>query len=501
MPATVLTSELREVIQEIKEYARECGLDFFETFFEALPFDELNEVAAYDGFPTRYPHWRFGMQYEHLSKQYAYGLGKIYELVINNNPCCAYLMQGNSMTAQKLVVAHVYAHGDFFRHNTWFSRTNRKMIDEMANHATRVRKYAEKHGVEEIERFIDACLSIENLIDPHALFVDRKERVERPHPDDENPASEVPRLRARSYMERYINPPDFLEGQKKKLRAEKERRKKFPEEPVKDLLLFLMEHAPLAKWQQDVLEMIREEAYYFVPQRMTKIMNEGWATYWHSRLMTERIMTDAEVVDYADVTSATLGQSPGQINPYKLGLELFRDIEERWNQGRFGKEYDECADLDARDAWNKNLGLGRDKIFEVRKVHSDVTFIDAFLTEEFCDRHKLFTYDFNPHTSRYEISGRDFADIKGRLLNQLTNCGQPLIVAQDANYKNRGELLLIHRHHGVDLKLADAKETLANLHHLWRRPVHLETEIKAKAVLLSYDGAKHSFTERDTVTV
>ncbi|HLM43714.1 MAG TPA: SpoVR family protein, partial [Myxococcaceae bacterium] len=163
-----LTPRLAALNEEILGYAREFGLDFFETVFEVVTYDEMNMVASYGGFPNRYPHWRWGMEYEQLSKGYEYGLSKIYELVINNDPCYAYLLESNADVDQKLVMAHVYGHCDFFKNNFSFRHTNRRMIDEMANHATRVRRWIDKIGVEKVEDFIDRTLSLENLIDQHA---------------------------------------------------------------------------------------------------------------------------------------------------------------------------------------------------------------------------------------------------------------------------------------------------------------------------------------------
>src|SRR5215510_12469435 len=145
----------------ILEAARGFGLDPLRTVFELVAHDELNEVAAFGGFPTRYPHWRFGMEYEQLAKGYAYGLSKIYELVINNDPCYAYLMRSNALTEQKLVMAHVYGHCDFFKNNLWFSQTPRKMMDVMANHSTKARQYMDRYGVERVETFIDVVLSLD----------------------------------------------------------------------------------------------------------------------------------------------------------------------------------------------------------------------------------------------------------------------------------------------------------------------------------------------------
>ena len=175
-----LPAEIDRSRHQIEAYAREFGLDFHDVVFEVLDYDQLNEVAAYGGFPTRYPHWRFGMEFEELAKSYSYGLSKIYELVINNNPVYAYLMKSNAPVEQKLVMAHVFGHADFFKNNFWFSKTNRRMIDEMANHATRVRSYIDRYGVETVEDFVDACLSLENLIDYHSEFIERQERKDHP---------------------------------------------------------------------------------------------------------------------------------------------------------------------------------------------------------------------------------------------------------------------------------------------------------------------------------
>jgi len=488
---TKLPSYLRQEQERIEKLARESGLDLFPTVYEILAYDQMNEIAAYGGFPTRYPHWRFGMEYEELSKGYSYGLQKIYELVINNNPCYAYLLKCNHLVDQKLVMAHVYGHCDFFKNNYWFGHTNRKMLDEMANHSTRIRRYIELHGLDNVESFVDACLSLDNLIDIHSPFIQRRRVLPRSELDEEEERRTVRKIRSKEYMDRFVNPPEFMEEQRRALEEELRRQKNFPEEPQKDVLLFLLEHAPLERWQRDVLDIVREEAYYFAPQGMTKVMNEGWASFWHSTIMTQRALTDSEVIDYADHHSGTLGTRPGVLNPYKVGIELFRDIEERWNKGKFGKEWDECDDLDRKRAWDRKLGRGREKIFEVRKIYNDILFIDEFLTPQFCEEHKLFTYEYNPQTGEYVIAHRDFRKVKEKLLFQLTNFGQPYIYVEDGNFENRSELLLRHRHEGVDLKVDYAKETLRNLNKIWSRPVHLETVVDKRKKLLSYDGKKH----------
>jgi len=509
MPITTyrpLPPEIKAIQDELEEVAAGYGLDFFETIFELLDYEELSMFAAYGGFPIRYPHWRFGAEYDELLKSYSYGLSKIYEMVINTDPCYAYLLSANSLTDQKLVIAHVYGHCDFFKNNAWFAPTNRRMLDQMANHAARVNRYIDRFGYEAVEQFIDACLSLENLIDPYSPHIRRRPDPQQLKADAERRAQErededrrgVPeskeKFAAKDYMDAFINPPELLQARERERRRQQEAQeaaRKFPEEPQRDVLLFLLEHAPLKDWQHDILAIVRDEAYYFAPQGQTKIMNEGWASYWHSTIMTRHALTDAEVIEYADHHSGTMAMSPQRINPYKIGIELFRDIEERWNKGQFGPEWEACDDLHARQVWDRQLGLGRDKIFEVRRIHNDITFIDTFLTADFCRKHKLFSFAYNEDSGNYEIKSREFDEIKKQFLRSLTNFGRPFIYVENGNYHNRGELYLKHDYQGTELKQDYARDVLANLQRIWGRPVHVATVVDDEATVLSYDGRRH----------
>ena len=198
------------------------------------------------------------------------------------------------------------------------------------------------------------------------------------------------------------------------------------------------------------------------------------------------------MIDYADHHSGTMATSGKRLNPYKLGIELLRDVERRWNMGQFGSEWENCDDADKRRTWDKQSGLGRQKIFEVRKVYNDITFIDTFLTPEFCREYKLFSFAYQQPTKNYVIESREFEQVKQRLLASLTNFGKPWIEVINGNHRNRGELLLRHRYSGVELKLNEAQDTLANLRFIWGRPVHLETVIDDKPALLSFDGQDHT---------
>jgi stage V sporulation protein R len=398
--STGLPPALRAQAERIQALARSVGLDFAEIDFRLLDAHDVHGVAAYGGFPVRYPSWRFGMEFERLEKTHQYGLSRIYELVINTEPVVAYLVRTNSHLEQKLVVAHVCGHADFFKHNSWFAATDRGMLARMGEHAALVRAAMEREGQERVEAFLDTALSLETLIDPYLPLRGRL-------------GADVSRT---------------------------------PDAPTFDVLGFLAARAPVAPWKRELLELVRREAYYFQPQRMTKIMNEGWASYWHARLLTSGVLTDAEVVDFADCHSGATADSPGRINPYKLGIELFRAANER--------------------------GLD---IFRLRRAHNDASLIDQLVDAEFVERQRLFLYGTNPKTGRTEVVERDPARVKARLLLDLAWGGLPQIELVAAGEGGERELHLVHHHDGRDLDLEAAKATLACVEQLWGGTVLLAT--------------------------
>ncbi len=512
-PHTDLSPELLAHMQAIKAKAREYGLDFFEVVYEVLDFETMNQIASYGGFPVRYPHWRWGMEYDRLSKRDAYGMGRIYEMVINNDPCYAYLQESNSVTDQKLVMAHVYGHSDFFKNNLWFGKTNRKMMDEMANHSTRVRRHIERQGQEVVERFLDACLSIEHLIDPHSVFMGKRGhgspsreesegqetdgsesratggRATRGHATGGHATFSPDKLPAKDYMDPFINPAKEMTRQREVWETEqREAKNRFPAEPTRDVLAFLLAHAPLEDWQADILGIVRDEAYYFAPQGMTKVMNEGWATYWHSKLMTQHFLEAREIIDYAEQHSGVVHMPPGGFNPYKIGVEMFKDIERRWDRGQHGPSWDRLGNIGAKEAFDDKSMKGREKIFEVRRIYNDVNFIDEFLTPEFVEKHQMYQFRRDPQTGEVRVVTRDFDRVKQTLLFQLTNMGQPFIYVADANYANRGELYLAHKFMGLEVDASKAVETLRSIALLWGRPVHLQGRVNEELVLISLAG-------------
>src|SRR5579885_1317582 len=251
--------ELVKAEEEIVEIARRFGLDPFPVFFEMVTSYKMYEDAAY-GLPGRFNHWTRGKAFYRMKTQYDYGLSKIYEVVFNTNPAVAYLMEQNDLLQNKVVIAHVMGHSDFFRNNAYFQHTSRRMIDKVGIHADRISKYEFDHGTQEVERFLDAVLSIEEHIDPNAFS--RKTRDKKP--DEEKSGT--------------VGPYDDLwdlDGRKRASDDDEEeffrKPRRFPPEPVKDILLFLAEHAPdLEDWQRDIILIVREEMLYFLPQMQTK---------------------------------------------------------------------------------------------------------------------------------------------------------------------------------------------------------------------------------------
>ncbi len=471
--------ELERLRTEARRLAERAGLDPWPVIFGIVDYSQLNEYSAYDGFPERFPHWSFGMSYDYFRKRSAYSGWWTYELVLNTNPAIAYLRESNTPVENKGVMLHVYGHVDFFKHNRWFTKTPKDMIKVMHTHAERIEEYMNKYGVTEVESFVDKALSLQYEIDQHAPFI--KRRWSRQVLDEQE--KEPVRIPVkRDYMDRFVNPPQWVDERRIKLKQAQERVRQLRDEadlakPHKDALWFIMKYGRLENWQKDILAMVREESYYFVPQIQTKIMNEGWAMYWQSKLMAD-FAAPNEFVDHADMASKVL--AGGVVNPYALGKLIWEDIKDRWDKGRFGRDWELCKDSEKKKKWDTKANLGTEKLFEVRRNYNDVTFLAEFFTEELFERLKLFTYEYIPETGAYHITSRDFADVKKKLLFQHTNLGRPMIKVATGNYGNKGELLLLHLYNGVGLNLDEAKDVLKNIYYMWGRPVNLKTIIKRK---------------------
>ncbi|MBM7551168.1 SpoVR family protein [Thalassobacillus pellis] len=459
--------QLNRAISEITEIAHGFGLDFYPMRYEICPADIIYTFGAY-GMPTRFSHWSFGKQYHKMKLQYDLGLSKIYELVINSNPCYAFLLNSNSLIQNKLIVAHVLAHCDFFKNNVRFQNTNRDMVESMSATAERISAYEKKYGKSEVEDFLNAILAIQEHIDP-SLVRPKLEWTWQDVEEEEEEIESAPKT----------TPYDDLWkiGQAPKTEPVK-RKKKFPPRPEKDLLLFIEQYSrELEPWQRDVLTMMRQEMLYFWPQLETKIMNEGWASFWHSRILREMDLTSDEAVEFAKLNAGVVQPSRTQINPYYLGLKIFEDIERRYDNP--------TKEMEKRGV---KPGSGREKMFEVREIESDISFIRNYLTKDLCRNEDL--YLFQKQGRDYKISDKDYEAVREQLVTMRVNGGFPYITVQDGDFLKNGELYLAHHYEDVELDLEYLERTLPYIHQLWGRPVHMETVVEKKRVMFSYSGKK-----------
>ncbi|MEX1030812.1 MAG: SpoVR family protein [Paenibacillaceae bacterium] len=449
--------QLEHAITEITEIASGFGLDFFPMRYEICPADTIYSFGAY-GMPTRYNHWSFGKSFHRMKMQYDHGLSKIYELVINSDPCYAFLLDGNSLIQNKLIVAHVLAHSDFFKNNARFSATNRDMVESMSSSASRIRQYEITYGTKVVETFIDAAMAIQEHINPSIV---------NPYGMDRNRAEQQLDKDAERGLKHHEGDYDDLwsaNEQKPEVVDINSQQKKFPPRPEKDLLWFIGQYSRnLKPWQQDVLGVIRDEMYYFWPQLETKIMNEGWASYWHLRIMREMDLTAEETIEFAKLNASVLQPSRHSLNPYHLGVKIYEDIERRYD---------------------------RAKLFEVREYDMDTSFIRNYLTKELVE--DLDLYVFEKQGPEWKITGKAWEHVREQLIESRINGGFPYLVVEDGDYSDNGEMYIRHAYEGIELDLKYVERTLPYLQTLWGKAVHLETMVEGKPVLFSYDGTKHN---------
>lgn len=473
-----VSPDLAKLIPEVIQVCKDQGLDPFDLAIEEYNADEIAEIAAYGGFPVRYPHFSFGQSFESLYHQYHSGQGKIYEMVVNNDPTYMYLQRNNPLVDNLTVVAHALAHSDFFKNNIMFKHTNRNMMNVLANHGQKIRKYIDLYGYNTVMDFVDACLSIDDLVDPSTGWksneFDKPSKVQF----DELPEVEnLTTLNAPEYMDRYVNTDDYKEMQRNAASEKrKHARKTFPSEPKRDVLMYILKYVPMEQWKQNVLSMIRDESLYFQPQIKTKVMNEGWASYWDSYIMaTLGYAGDDGIFHYSKHHAGVLGGKHNMGNPYKLGVTLFNDIKRRWDRGQFGREWEQCEDAKQKREWDTKAMLGAEKIFEIREIYNDYTFINEFFTEEFCEQNEFFEYQLDRETNEYVIASRDFNKIKKKLLKRHENGGRPVILLENLKYKQGSEILLRHQFDQMPLDSEYVKNTLKMLYRIVNRPVNIKT--------------------------
>ncbi|RXK51360.1 SpoVR family protein [Halorientalis pallida] len=340
-----IAEDLEEPVDEASNLAEKLGLHPYAVNYWIVDYDEMNELIAYGGFQQRYPHWRWGMQYDQQQKQSQFLGGKAFEIVNNDNPSHAFLQESNSMADQKAVITHVEAHADFFANNEWFGMfaDDPDAAAMLARHSETIQEYMQDPDIERaaVEKWIDHVLCLEDNIDQHRPFApvetDGRDELRDREEDFEDIEAKLDELDLSEEVVGQVFDEDWLEAQR-----DDDGEITFPDEPEKDVIGFLRQHGmaydrdaekavAMTDWQREILEILRREAYYFAPQKMTKVMNEGWASYWESAMMSKEAFADSdEFVKYADHMAQVLG-SPG-FNPYKLGLELWQYVENTENR-------------------------------------------------------------------------------------------------------------------------------------------------------------------------
>jgi stage V sporulation protein R len=452
---------------KIRDKVAEFGLSCFPQEFEVSDHEQMLGFMAYSGMPAHYPHWSYGKSFEKLKTMYDYGVsGLPYEMVINSNPSLAYLMRENSLCLQVLTIAHVYGHNDFFKNNFTFRDTRpERTIGNFKLRADRIRGYMEDPsiGVQRVEPILDAA---------HALAMNCRR----------NPA--IRKLSAAEQRDRAVEaaraPRDPYERLHKSVEYREPDLSRVPLEPEEDILSFIAEYKPFAEdWQRDVLHIVQEETQYFIPQIETKIMNEGWASFWHHRIMNSLDLPEDLYMEFLVHHNQVIRPHPGGLNPYHLGFTIWHDILRR---------YDEPTAQDLRQFGAPDKS-GMEKIFEVRETDRDVSFLRRFLTEELMRELDLFEYQHEgDKTVVSQVSDEQhWEDVKRTLLQNTGMASLPVIRIIDADYQHSRVLYLQHDFDGRELQREYLEKTLEHLYRLWGRKVMLSTRMQDEDVTFYFD--------------
>ena len=422
-------ADLEKFDIDICDIAKEHGLDWFPITYESCDYYEMIGHMSYHGMPSHYGHWSYGKTFERTHQRYNLGMeGLPYELIINSNPSIAYLMRENPLYLQVLIMAHCVGHSDFFKQNKEFELTEpERIVAKFRNAKKRIQGYVEDPsiGIEKVEKILDATNALQFHINRYSRNYKTIEQ------------------------QRAIAINDYKRSKDKK--KEYPDMKKIPLRPEHDLFGFLIEHCKnLDEWELDLLEICRDEAYYFLPQMQTKIMNEGWASFWHYRINHELTLPDSMHIPFLKSHNQVIRPHAGGVNPYHVGFVMFQDIEERF---------------------------GIDECFLARKTCNDESFLRTYLTRELCEKLGFFEFvDNNQHYLISEVSDEDgWKNIRSSLIRQTGMNNIPTIYVE--NVEN-GKLILHHEHDERDLEIEYAERVVDHIKDIWKDKVSLITTIE-----------------------
>jgi stage V sporulation protein R len=439
-------SELEQYAASLEQLARRLGMDYYDVDFEVAPASLMTEIAVY-GLPIRMPHWSFGVRYIHQLVRQSMGHSKIFEVMFPGDPCRAFLMDGNSLAENTLVTAHVLGHADFSKNNALFARfhdmAGGNIVEHAAAHAQRIQQAIDAVGLEKVEAVLDAALALESHVDVggelhrarYAEFVPEK-KISRPS----------------NFQKRFGQLPGTAEPAQLELGPV---RAAVPPHPEFDLLWFIAHYAPeLEQWERDIFLAVRAESLYFYPVFACQIMNEGWASYWHARLLREaeflpQPLYVAALKSHSDVVRPyAAGQETAlAINPYHLGFTLWEHVVEKHGMAR------------AR---------------EVMRDEDDFGFIRNFLDRELAQKLDLFVYEALPD-EEIKVVNRDLDAIREQILAPKFNYGAPRVAVTEMRKDGSLELKHDHPSDGRGLDLNRARRVLEYTRRAWRRPVRLQT--------------------------
>jgi len=442
-----MNESLVEYGGRIESLAHALGLDYHPVDFELVPNNFMTEVAIY-GLPIRMPHWSFGVRYIHQLIRQSMGNSRIFEVMFPGNPCHGYLVNSNTLAENTLVTAHVLGHADFAKNNHLFARfsemSGTNIVEHAAAQAHRIEDAVKNHGQERVEAMLDAALALEPHVDVnqelhrslYPKFVDTTERIACDDP----------------FSGRFRNLP----GEGAPAEQSRERRNApVPPRPESDLLWFIAQYGPeMEDWERDIFLAVRHESFYFYPVFACNIMNEGWATYWHARLLREADFLPEDL--YLDAVTchsnvvrpfAAEQQAALAINPYHLGFTMWERIVDK---------------------------QGIDRAREIRRDEDDFGFVRNYLDAELADKLGLFVFEAK-NDEGIKINTRDVNQVREAILAPKFNYGAPRI--QVGEMKTDGTLVLVHEHgaDGRGLDLERASRVLQYVHRAWRRPVMLQT--------------------------
>ena len=469
---------LQEYDREISKLAKEYGLDTYPNQIEVIASEQMLDAYASVGLPISYAHWSYGKEFIRNEEAYRRGMrGLAYELVINSDPCIAYLMEDNSMPMQALVIAHAcYGHNSFFKGNylfqTWTDASS--IIDYLVFAKKYISKCEQKHGVEEVENILDSC---------HALMnygVDRYKRPQKISLQEEKTRQEE---RAQ-YLQSQVN--ELWRTLPHNPKSKDTNTLRFPSEPQENLLYFIEKNAPLLEpWQREIVRIVRKVSQYFYPQKQTQVMNEGWACFWHyhilNKMYDEGLVSDRFMMEFLHSHSSVVMQpdynSPyySGINPYALGFSMFMDIK-RVCQSPTKEDYEYLPTIAGKD-WLETVHFAMHNF-------KDESFISQFLSPKLMRDFKLFALEDDASNSYVSVSAihdeNGYRTIREKLSAQynLSNL-EPNI--QVYNVDVRGDRSLTLRYvpqHGIPLGNSKG-EVMRHLHRLWKFDVRLEQENSA----------------------